>query len=118
MDGVRSEIISAASFWQDPFGSGGYLIQNDPGKRVWVKWDGTKFQQCTVEPFDPLIEQNKAEYNDASSKMGDMPKMASMPLSFYFRKIVPAKQNGDDKYIKKILNDSDYRNFRTRPGRL
>jgi hypothetical protein len=119
MSGVRSEIVSAASFYTDPFGSGGYLIQDEPGKRVWVKWDGTEFKQCTVERFDPLLDENREEYNSAPEKMGDMPKVASIPLSFWFRNVLPAKKNGDQKWINdRILNNLDYRNFRTRPGRV
>ena len=119
MKGARTEILMADSWWADPFDGKGFLLIDRPDKRVWICEDEHgKWQQCTVERFDPLFEQNKQEYNDAPTRMGDMPKVASIPLSTYYRNFLPARQQGDDKHVAKILNDSDFRNLRTRPGKI
>jgi hypothetical protein len=117
---VRSEVQSGDDFWADPFGGGGYLILDEPDKRVWLKrCEDGKLRARTLERWDALFEQNKARYNEnAGQKFGDMAQVADIPASLYFRKFAEARNNGDDKYIRKILNDSDYRNLRTRPGKL
>jgi hypothetical protein len=46
------------------------------------------------------------------------PPPASIPLNVYFEKFAEARTNNDSRYIKKLLNDSDYSKFRTKEGKL
>ena len=66
-----------------------------------------------------IVETNKAAFNDSENqRWGDGKVVASIDLPTYFNKIVPAKLNGDDAYIKRWLNDSDNRAYRTRKGTI
>jgi hypothetical protein len=49
---------------------------------------------------------------------GAAPPPASIPLNVYFEKFAEARTNNDSRYIKKLLNDSDYSKFRTKEGKL
>lgn len=121
MKGARSEILSAASFWQDPFGSGGFLYSDEPLKRVWLKWDESqkKFQTCTITRVDPLLDENKRKLNESQGKRyGDGKVVGSIPMEIWTRQLMPAVRDGDIAYQKKWLNDSDNRAFRTFGGRL
>jgi hypothetical protein len=107
-------------FSDDPFGGKGRLILDTPTKRVWLHESSPGvFEQCTEEVVDPLIEANQTAYNDSEGKRwGDGQVVASIDLPTYFRKILPAKQNGDHAWIKRFLNDPDHRKYRTFKGRL
>lgn len=75
------------------------------------------FRDTTV--VEELVENNIAEFNDSEGKRwGDGKVVASIDLPTYFNKIVPAKQNGDDAYIRRWLNDSDNRKYRTFKGTI
>ncbi len=66
-----------------------------------------------------LCEVNKALFNDSADKRwGDGKVIASIDLQTYYDKIVPAKQSGDDAWIKRWLNDSDNRAYRTFKGHV
>lgn len=73
----------------------------------------------TETVVEGLIEQNKAAFNDSDGKRwGDGKVVASIDLPTYFNKIVPAKQAGDDAWIKRFLNDPDNRAYRTFKGTI
>jgi hypothetical protein len=64
---------------------------------------------------EPLLDFNKARFNDAPTRWGDGQLVASIPLHLFFE----LKQKGiidDQNELKKWLNDPDNRFFRTRPG--
>lgn len=66
-----------------------------------------------------LVESNKAAFNDSEGKRwGDGKVVASIDLATYYKKIIPAKQAGDDAWIKRFLNDSDNRAYRTFKGTI
>ena len=66
-----------------------------------------------------IVEANKEAFNASENKRwGDGKVVASIPMGDYYRKIVPAKQNGDDAYVKRWLNDPDNRAFRTFKGNI
>jgi hypothetical protein len=106
----------------DPFKGKGKILYQSYDSCVWIApVDGAPgyYMTCTQQRVDPILEHNKAELNDnAGKRWGEGRIAARVPLDVYFDKIVPAKKAGDQKYIKKMLNDSDYRDFRTFPGRL
>jgi hypothetical protein len=67
----------------------------------------------------PIIEHNKAEFNDAPQRwnLNGFNKIASLPLTVYYD--LKAKGILDDEAaFKRWLNDSENRHFRTRPGAL
>jgi len=71
----------------------------------------------TIQDTQHIAESNKRAYNNVDGKFGDMPKVASIPLSVYYQ----LKSQGivdDPKRLKKWLNDRDNRVFRTRAGTL
>jgi hypothetical protein len=73
----------------------------------------------TETVVDELVEENKAAFNGSEGKRwGDGKVVASIDMPTYFQKIVPAKQAGDDAYIKRFLNDSDNRAYRTFKGTI
>jgi hypothetical protein len=85
------------------------FCENEDGSILWH----------TETVVEELVEQNKAAFNDSEGKRwGDGKVVASIDLPTYFNKIVPAKQNGDDAYIKRWLNDPDNRAFRTFQGHI
>ncbi len=84
-------------------------MQIGPGQ--WAK--------CVNEWVDPILEDNQRRLNDsAGQRFGDGQVVASIPMNLYFDKIVPAKKAGDEAYIKRLLNDSDYAKLRTFGGRI
>ena len=82
-------------------------------------WDNDTddFLIQTEQETTDIVEANKAAYNDAPERWGDMTRVASIPLSLYFD--LKKKGIADDPVaMKRWLNDPDQRFFRTRPGRL
>jgi hypothetical protein len=102
----------------DPFHGAGRAVNYGPNKVVWyVELGDGKVATCVQELVSPIFEDNQRELNDSAGKRwGDGKIAARIPLGFYFDKLAPAKRAGDERYIKKILNDSDYRKFRTFGG--
>jgi len=87
-------------------------------KSVWHYDDTTdtafieKRQDVTA-----IVEANKAEMNQDHGRYGEWSKVASIPLSVFY----DLKQKGivdDPAAMKKWLNDSENKFFRTRPGRV
>ena len=87
-------------------------------KSVWHYDDTTdtafieKRQDVTA-----IVEANKAEMNQDHGRYGEWNKVASIPLSVFY----DLKQKGivdDPAAMKKWLNDSENKFFRTRPGRV
>lgn len=112
---------TAAEFYADPFGGTGQLIVNHPEKRTWVRCDdnGVPVEECTVHYIDPIIEANKASFNDSQGKRwGDGKIVASIPMDLYHRTILPMKKAGDDRGLKAWLDNSDNRAFRTFEGKV
>lgn len=109
-----------SSPFYDPFKGQGRLLYAYPDKAVWaLDLDDGQIVTCTQRLVEPIIEDNQRAYNDSAGKRwGEGRHIANWPLSFYFKHIMPARRNGDEAYIKRLLNDIDYRKFRRFPGRL
>lgn len=77
-----------------------------------------------LQDVEGTLNHNKAQYNSfgdhARFSKGDMHKMASIPLSIYeeWRKEGFDVLTGDDKELRRRLNDPKNRFLRTKPGRL
>lgn len=95
----------------------------DLGRKTYMTDLGNGYTQITVEEdMTDVFEQNKAEFNDSEGKRWDSGRIAArIPLSLYYDPnlgYAKAKAEGDEKHIKKILNNSDYRNLRTWKGTI
>lgn len=103
-----------------PSGDGWELMAQTPTIETWVREVAPGcFEKCDREWVGPILEDNLKERNENYGKRwNDVQKFASIPLQFYYDHIVPAKRQGDEAYIKKILNDSDYSKLRTKEGRI
>jgi hypothetical protein len=75
--------------------------------------------RSVYHPTDQLFSANAERRIDSQNKRwGDGAVAAEIPLNLYFDKFAEARKNNDQKYISKILNDSDYRNLRTKEGKI
>ncbi|MDX3929101.1 MAG: hypothetical protein QHC90_25285 [Shinella sp.] len=90
------------------------------GRSVWSYFDGEKTILRIDYPVAQSIEQNLLERNDAPRGWkGDWHKVASMPLNMvYDSGLVDAMNQHDDRWISRMLNDSDNRAWRTKEGRV
>lgn len=82
-------------------------------------WDDTNdtFLIQTTQETEEIVEANKAAYNEAPDRWGEFTRVASIPISVYW----DLKKKGiadDDAAMKRWLNDSDNRFFRTRRGEV
>lgn len=104
----------------DPFKGKGRVVYSHPDKVLWGLWvDAELIATVVQERVDLILDDNVATMNNnAGKRWGDGQIVAKIPLGFYGKYIMPAKQNGDEKYIKKILEDSDYSKFRSFPGKI
>lgn len=85
--------------------------------RYWHVKDNGEYVIETQQDSTQIIEANKRSYNDVSGKWGEHAKVASIPLSVYYE----LKKQGiadDPKALKKWLNQSENKAFRTRGGTL
>jgi len=70
------------------------------------------------QDFAPTIELNKQEYNHAGNdRFGEWNKIASIPLTIY-NGMVQSGMINDQAALRRWLNSSDNRHFRTRPGQI
>ena len=78
----------------------------------------TKYVVETVQETDAILNSNKRAFNGAAKGWGEnMNRVASIPLSVYYE--LKRKGIADDPVLlKKWMNDSDNRAFRTRGGTL
>ncbi|HEX5935680.1 MAG TPA: hypothetical protein VFY63_16095 [Pseudorhizobium sp.] len=90
------------------------------GRSVWRYFDGEKTIYRTDYPVANLVEQNLLERNDAPvGWKGDWHKIGSVPLNMaYDTGLVEAFNLHDDRFISRMLNDSDNRAWRTKEGRV
>lgn len=98
------------------------LFEDDPeiGRKVWLIFDdlGCIKGAHVEQQVDDILEQN-AQWEMATQghAFGDYNRIASLPVTFFEQKgICEAIDAGDRKYLSKVLNDSDYRKFRTSRG--
>ena len=79
--------------------------------------DGNEFVIQTTQETEDIVEANKSAYNDAPARWGEFTRVASIPISLYW----DLKKKGiadDDNAMKRWLNNSDNRFFRTKSGRV
>jgi hypothetical protein len=97
------------------------LVDHDPelGRSVWhLNQDGFDHFRIDYDATQ-LLEQNKADYNVAQTGWkGDWHKVASVPHNILHDGLDQAIQQQDRDYVKRWLNNSDNRGWRTKPGRV
>ena len=107
---------------QDVINGDWVLFSEDPmtGQRVWTCDLGTHIAvKREFLASEALFDRNRELANDSTGKRwGDGQVAASIPLNVYFEHLAEARKNNDSKYIRRWLNDSDHRKFRTFEGKL
>lgn len=90
------------------------------GRTVWLVFDDQgRMKGAHVEQVvDAILEANaEAEKATHGVRFGDYNRVASVPLTFLERSgLDQAIDARDQRYISKVLNDSDNRKFRTSRG--
>lgn len=102
--------------------SGFELMEFDPvsGRSIWSYFDGQKTVYRTDYPVQATMTENEAVRNEADRAWrGDWHRVASIPLNVaHDSGLVAAQTQGDDKFVKRFLNDSENRAWRTKEGRI
>jgi hypothetical protein len=89
-------------------------------KQVWHDHSDGSVTIQTIQNVDGVAEANKQVFNqfdERSNWNGEMHRVASIPMSIFY----DLKRKGildDPAAMKKWLNDSENRVFRTRPGQV
>lgn len=98
------------------------LLDYNPitGLQVWHEYNEADDMTVIHYTADatPVLDQNKRELAEAKGSMGDMVKVASIPVGVQYEWLVKYGINLWDKNhaagVKRLLNSSDYRWCRTR----
>lgn len=98
------------------------LFDYDPvtGRSVWVTFDGEMTVFRTDTPVDNIIRAN-ADERQAVGKCskGEWNHVASIPMAILHDSgFHEAVIQDDERFIKRFLNDSDKRAWRTTEGRV
>lgn len=97
-----------------------------------VEWDEERQVRRSYYEIEDGVIAIKTEYfveqilDDAAVARAEAPRrwgdgfvrVASIPMNLWMRDYSEAHSLGDEKYVKKLLNDSDMSRFRTRDGRV
>lgn len=114
--------VTDPEFYTDPFGGDGLLVTDRIDRRVWIREHPEQpgvWEQCVVQPVEAIFDANQELYNAAGERWGDMALVASIPTSLYFHgDYARARENQDEAWMKRFLNSSDNRKFRTKKGNL
>jgi hypothetical protein len=101
------------------------LYEHDPvmGRTVWIRdnGDGTMTARTDYDVTKTLDANKAALASAAPGWKGDWHRVASIPLGLLHNPelgLMDAARDGDRGYLRKILNDSDYRHLRTKEGKL
>lgn len=98
------------------------FFEHDPeiGRTVWLVFNehGQLKGAHVEQEVDAILEANaEAEKLTHGVRFGDYNRVARVPLTFMEKSgLGDAVDARDKRYISKVLNDSDYRGFRTSRG--
>lgn len=93
-------------------------------KRIFHEHAENEFAIETVQDVTEIVDENKENYNQRGGERWKflMNHVAQIPTSIYYdlvrRGIVDDKNDPEMTRLKRWLNDSDQRAFRTRPGKI
>lgn len=92
------------------------------GRKTWIIFDdqGRMTGAHVEQNVDAIIEANgEAEKLTHGERFGDYNRVASVPLTFLEKTgLGDAIDQGDRRYMSKILNDSDNSKLRTSRGKV
>lgn len=101
------------------------LLDYDPVTKTtqWFHYDDATGAMSleTEQDVSAIIEANKAHFNQTDERTawkGDVHRVAQIPMSLYHELAKVSNNFKDQRVVRKFLNDSDNRVFRTRPGRV
>ena len=92
------------------------LDKDDISTTVFHEEDG-KYYINRVQDVEPIIDDNKVDYNNGTQQGSDMRRVASIPLVIV-DELMRKGIWGDPARLKVWLNDPDNRLFRTSPERV
>lgn len=97
-----------------------YDYDHKSGRSVWHYFDGEKDVFRVDYPVGNLLSENAEIRNGAERAWkGDWHRVASIPLNIaYGSGLVQAHSEGDDRFLKRFLNNSDNCAWRTKEGHL
>lgn len=117
--------MRAAGLCRQVTDGGWVLFDWDPatGRTVWQSQDDAGNPVFRVDtPVAASLDENAAARNAAPDGWkGDWHRIASVPMSLLYDRNVGlnvAIQQGDDAHLKRWLNCSDNRGWRTKEGRV
>jgi hypothetical protein len=91
-------------------------------RTVWLVFDerGQLKGAHVEQEIDDILEGNAmCEIASHGQSFGDYNRVASVPLTFFEQKGLGEAIDGDDRlYLGKVLNDADFKKFRTSRGRI
>ena len=103
-------------------GDGFTLLDRDPltGRAVWAKAEDGQWVFRVDQPLDALFTANhEAAVETMGRRFGDWNRIASIPHHLVYQNgLAEAVAQRDDRFIAKVLNDSDNAKFRTSRGRV
>lgn len=102
------------------------LLDSNPssGEYVYGYFVGPQLQAIRVDVPTTELERVLAENGEAEKathgvRFGEWNRVASVPLALLNSTgLDTAVQMRDDRYVSKVLNDSDFAKFRTSRGRV
>jgi len=100
---------------------GGTVVLQTEDRRVteYDLGDGRVMRKTENFMDDDLLEHNhQCMIENQNARWGDGQIAASIPLNVFYAKLGEAVKNGDQGYIKKWLNDSGNKMYRTFPGQV
>jgi hypothetical protein len=100
------------------------LFSHDPISKITTWWNDNDENDEIIlhkeQDITELLEGNKLEYDTYSGpshKWGDWAQVARLPITLYNE----LRQSGklfDKAYMTRMLNSTEWRMYRTRPGRV
>ena len=100
------------------------LIEYDPVLRRKELFHANEDGDVVLESrwdVEPITEANKGRHaaiDERAGWKGDLHRVASIPMSIYWDWWEKTSEFKDQAALKRLLNDSDNRVFRVRPGKI
>jgi hypothetical protein len=99
-----------------------FAYDEDIGRTTWLVFDdkGNMKGAHVEQEVDAILEANaEMEKLTHATPFGDYRPLASVPLTFFEKTgLGDAIDAGDKRYLGKILNDGDFKKFRTSRGKF
>lgn len=92
----------------------------ETGRTIWMKPEDGKYVFRIDQPLETIFTANhEAAMATQGQRFGDWNRVASIPHHLAHQNgLSQAVEQQDDRFIAKVLNDSDNLKFRTSRGRV